>query len=132
MFPMALVCGNTYVIKPSEQDPGACMELVGLAQQAGVPDGVVNVIHGTKDGMLKLTYCLYHQCLFAIIAVDFVCDDPSIRAISFVGSDRVGKYIYERGTANGKRVQSNMVCLHVAIIETVTVLLCRELRIMVL
>ena len=50
MFPMALVCGNTYVIKPSEQDPGACMELVRMAQQAGVPDGVVNVIHGTKDG----------------------------------------------------------------------------------
>lgn len=90
MFPMALVCGNTYVIKPSEQDPGACMMLVKMAQEAGVPDGVVNVIHGQKE------------------SVDFVCDDPDIRAISFVGSDRVGKYIYERGTASGKRVQSNM------------------------
>ena len=49
MFPMALVCGNTYVIKPSEQDPGACMMLVRMAQEAGVPDGVVNVIHGQKE-----------------------------------------------------------------------------------
>lgn len=49
MFPMALVCGNTYVIKPSEQDPGACMMLVKMAQEAGVPDGVVNVIHGQKE-----------------------------------------------------------------------------------
>lgn len=59
MFPMALVCGNTYVIKPSEQDPGACMMLVRMAQEAGVPDGVVNVIHGTKDGMLNFATCLY-------------------------------------------------------------------------
>eukprot|EP00731_Ephydatia_muelleri_P022223 Em0014g814a len=76
---------------PSEMDPGACMMLVQLAKEAGVPDGVLNVIHGQKE------------------AVDFVCDHPYIRAISFVGSDRVGKYIYERGSANGKRVQSNML-----------------------
>ena len=50
MFPTALVCGNTYVLKPSEQDPGASMLLVGLAQEAGVPDGVLNVIHGQKEG----------------------------------------------------------------------------------
>ena len=90
MFPMALVCGNTCIMKPSEMDPGACMMLVQLAKEAGVPDGVLNVIHGQKE------------------AVDFVCDHPYIRAISFVGSDRVGKYIYERGSANGKRVQSNL------------------------
>jgi malonate-semialdehyde dehydrogenase (acetylating)/methylmalonate-semialdehyde dehydrogenase len=90
MFPLALVCGNTFVVKPSELDPGATMMLVEMAKEAGVPDGVVNVIHGQKE------------------AVDFVCDEPRIKAISFVGSDRVGKYIYERGTANGKRVQSNM------------------------
>jgi len=90
MFPVALVCGNTYVIKPSERDPGACMMLVKMAQDAGVPDGVLNVIHGTRD------------------AVTFICDDPAIRAISFVGSDQAGKYIYERGSKNGKRVQSNM------------------------
>jgi len=90
MFPMALVCGNTFIVKPSEQDPGACMMLVKMAQEAGVPDGVLNVIHGQKS------------------SVDFICDNPAIRAISFVGSDRVGKYIYERGSSNGKRVQSNM------------------------
>ncbi|XP_065894624.1 methylmalonate-semialdehyde/malonate-semialdehyde dehydrogenase [acylating], mitochondrial-like [Dysidea avara] len=90
MFPMALVCGNTYVLKPSERDPGAAMMLVKLAQEAGVPDGVVNVIHGQKE------------------SVDFICDHPTIRAISFVGSDHVGQHIYERGCANGKRVQSNM------------------------
>jgi len=90
MFPLALVCGNTFVLKPSEQDPGAAMMLAQLAQQAGVPDGVLNVIHGAKE------------------SVDFICDNPHIQAVSFVGSDFVGKYIYERGSKNGKRVQSNM------------------------
>lgn len=66
------------------------MMLVELAKQAGMPDGVVNVIHGQHD------------------AVNFICDNPHIRAISFVGSDQAGKYIYERGSRNGKRVQSNM------------------------
>eukprot|EP00112_Aurelia_sp_Birch-Aquarium-sp1_P003118 Seg1348.11 transcript_id=Seg1348.11/GoldUCD/mRNA.D3Y31 product="Methylmalonate-semialdehyde dehydrogenase" protein_id=Seg1348.11/GoldUCD/D3Y31 len=91
MFPLALACGNTFVLKPSEQDPGAAMMLAELAQQAGVPDGVLNIIHGGKE------------------SVDFVCDNPHIKAISFVGSDFVGQYIYERGSMNGKRVQSNMV-----------------------
>lgn len=90
MFPLAAVTGNTMILKPSEQDPGACMMLVELAKEAGIPDGVVNVIHGQHD------------------AVNFICDNPEIRAISFVGSDQAGKYIYERGSKNGKRVQSNM------------------------
>ncbi|TMS32170.1 hypothetical protein L596_000049 [Steinernema carpocapsae] len=90
MFPLAIVTGNTMVLKPSEQDPGACMMLVELAKEAGVPDGVVNVIHGTHD------------------SVNFICDNPDIHAISFVGSDQAGKHIYERGSKNGKRVQSNM------------------------
>ncbi len=90
MFPVAAVCGNTYVIKPSERDPGACMILADLAKQAGIPDGVVNVIHGQHD------------------AVNFICDHPSIRAISFVGSDQAGIYIHDRGSKNGKRVQANM------------------------
>ena len=90
MFPLALVCGNTYVMKPSERVPGACMMLVDLLQKAGVPNGVVNVIHGAHD------------------AVNFVCDNPDIKAISFVGSDVAGEYIYERGSRNGKRVQCNM------------------------
>ena len=91
MFPMGLVTGNTYVMKPSEQDPGPCMLLVQLLQEAGLPDGVLNVIHGQKG------------------AVDAICDSPYVKAVSFVGGDRVGKYIYERGSSTGKRVQSNMV-----------------------
>lgn len=90
MFPVATVLGNTSVIKPSERDPGACMMLMELLNEAGCPPGVVNVIHGAHD------------------AVNFICDHPDIKAISFVGSDQAGKYIYERGSRNGKRVQSNM------------------------
>lgn len=90
MFPTAAVCGNTSIIKPSERDPGACMLLVELLKEAGLPDGVVNVIHGEHE------------------AVNFICDNPDIRAISFVGSDVAGKHIYERGSRNGKRVQCNM------------------------
>ena len=90
MFPVATICGNTYVMKPSERDPTACMALVELLAEAGMPRGVVNVIHGQHD------------------AVNFICDHPDIRAISFVGGDRAGKHIHQRGTANGKRVQCNM------------------------
>lgn len=90
MFPMALVTGNTSLMKPSERDPGACMMLMELVKEAGFPDGVVNVIHGRHD------------------SVNFICDHPEIKAISFVGSDQAGQYIYERGSKNGKRVQSNM------------------------
>lgn len=90
MFPMAVTCGNTMILKPSERVPGASMMLLELAKEAGLPDGVVNVIHGGKG------------------AVDFICDHPSIRAISFVGSTPIGSYIHSRGSANGKRVQANM------------------------
>jgi malonate-semialdehyde dehydrogenase (acetylating)/methylmalonate-semialdehyde dehydrogenase len=90
MFPLAIVCGNTFVLKPSERDPGAAMILMELVEECGIPPGVVNVIHGQHS------------------AVDFICDHPKIKAISFVGSDIAGKYIYERGSRNGKRVQSNM------------------------
>ncbi|KAL3069059.1 hypothetical protein niasHT_034289 [Heterodera trifolii] len=90
MFPLALVSGNTMLMKPSEQDPGATMMLMELAKEAGIPDGCVNVIHGTRS------------------AVTFICEQPDIKAISFVGSDQAGKYIYEHGSKFGKRVQSNM------------------------
>jgi malonate-semialdehyde dehydrogenase (acetylating)/methylmalonate-semialdehyde dehydrogenase len=98
MFPMALTCGNTYVLKPSERVPGASMYICDLAKQAGVPDGVLNIIHGGKG------------------AVDAVCDAPEVKAISFVGSSRVGEYIYNRGSQNGKRVQSNMAAKNHAVI----------------
>ncbi|CAH1790819.1 unnamed protein product [Owenia fusiformis] len=90
MFPMALVCGNTMVMKPSERDPGATMMLMEMTQEAGFPSGIVQVIHGAHD------------------SVNFICDNPDIKAISFVGSDQAGTHIYERGSKNGKRVQSNM------------------------
>jgi len=90
MFPMGTICGNTYIMKPSERDPSACMALVELLRDSGLPDGVVNVIHGQ------------HDC------VNFICDHPDIRAISFVGGDVAGKHIFNRGSKNGKRVQSNM------------------------
>ncbi|KAL0170526.1 hypothetical protein M9458_035122, partial [Cirrhinus mrigala] len=90
MFPMGMVCGNTYLLKPSERVPGCAMMLGKLLQDAGAPDGTLNIIHGQHD------------------AVNFICDHPAIKAISFVGSNQAGEYIYERGSKNGKRVQSNM------------------------
>ncbi|MDN7123530.1 CoA-acylating methylmalonate-semialdehyde dehydrogenase [Pseudidiomarina sp. 1APP75-32.1] len=88
MFPLAIACGNTFILKPSEQDPLTPTRLVELFEQAGAPKGVLQVIHGAKD------------------QVDFILDEPAIRAISFVGSVPVGQYIYRRGTENMKRVQA--------------------------
>ncbi|XP_005724108.1 methylmalonate-semialdehyde/malonate-semialdehyde dehydrogenase [acylating], mitochondrial isoform X1 [Pundamilia nyererei] len=90
MFPMGMVCGNTYLLKPSERVPTCAMLLGKMLQDAGAPDGTLNIIHGQHD------------------AVNFICDHPAIKAISFVGSNQAGEYIYERGSKNGKRVQSNM------------------------
>jgi len=90
MFPMALVTGNTFLLKPSERVPSASMYLAQLTKEAGLPDGCLNVIHGAKN------------------AVNFVCDHPAVRAISFVGGGQAGQHIHARATANGKRVQSNM------------------------
>ncbi|AJK48886.1 CoA-acylating methylmalonate-semialdehyde dehydrogenase [Burkholderia plantarii] len=90
MFPMALVCGNTFVLKPSEQDPLSTMELVKLAIEAGVPKGVLNVVHGGKQ------------------VVDAICTHPLVKAISFVGSTAVGTHVYRLGSEHGKRVQSMM------------------------
>ena len=88
MFPLALVCGNTFVLKPSEKDPSVCLKLAELMTEAGLPDGVLNVINGDKE------------------AVDTLLYDPRVQSISFVGSTAIGEYIYKTGTANGKRVQS--------------------------
>jgi malonate-semialdehyde dehydrogenase (acetylating)/methylmalonate-semialdehyde dehydrogenase len=89
-IPVATITGNTLVLKPSERDPGAAMILAELCQKAGFPDGVVNVIHGA------------HR------TVDFLLDEPAIKAISFVGGNKAGEYIFARGSANGKRVQANL------------------------
>lgn len=88
--PLATVTGNTLILKPSERDPGAAMIIAELCQKAGFPDGVVNVVHGAAK------------------TVDYIIDEPAIKAISFVGSNRAGEYIYTRGSANGKRVQANL------------------------
>ncbi|KAF2750732.1 methylmalonate-semialdehyde dehydrogenase [Sporormia fimetaria CBS 119925] len=89
-IPIATVTGNTLVIKPSERDPGACMILAELAEKAGFPEGVINIVHGAHK------------------TVDFIIDEPRIKAISFVGSNQAGEYIFSRGSANGKRVQANL------------------------
>jgi malonate-semialdehyde dehydrogenase (acetylating)/methylmalonate-semialdehyde dehydrogenase len=89
-IPVATMTGNTMVVKPSERDPGAMMILAELAEKAGFPAGVINVVHGQAP------------------TVDFILDEPRIKAISFVGSNRAGEYIFSRGSANGKRVQANL------------------------
>ena len=90
MFPMAIATGNTFILKPSEQDPMVTMRLVELAIEAGVPEGVLNVVHGGKA------------------TVDAICDHPDIKAVSFVGSTNVGKHVYERASKSGKRAQCMM------------------------
>lgn len=89
-IPIATITGNTVVLKPSEKTPGASMIIAELCRKAGFPDGVINIIHGGKR------------------AVNFIINDPTIKAISFVGSNQAGEYIYERGSALGKRVQANL------------------------
>jgi malonate-semialdehyde dehydrogenase (acetylating)/methylmalonate-semialdehyde dehydrogenase len=90
MFPMAIACGNTFVLKPSEQDPMVSMRLVELALEAGLPPGVLNVIHGGED------------------VVNALCDHQDVKAVSFVGSTRVGTLVYDRATRAGKRAQCMM------------------------
>ncbi|MBH0066229.1 CoA-acylating methylmalonate-semialdehyde dehydrogenase [Psychrobacter sp. SZ93C1] len=98
MFPMAIATGNTFILKPSEQNPIVTMRLVELALEAGIPKGVLNVVHGGKD------------------TVDALCDHPDIKAISFVGSTAVGKHVYDRAGQAGKRVQCMMGAKNHAVI----------------
>jgi len=88
MFPVAIACGNTFVLKPSEKVPSASMRMAELAKEAGLPDGVLNVVHGDKD------------------AVDAILNHPGIKAVSFVGSTPIARHIYETCAKNGKRVQA--------------------------
>jgi malonate-semialdehyde dehydrogenase (acetylating)/methylmalonate-semialdehyde dehydrogenase len=88
MFGNAIACGNTFVLKPSEKDPSAAVYLGELLKEAGVPDGVFNVVHGDK------------------VAVDAILEHPGIASVSFVGSTPVARHIYETGTRHGKRVQA--------------------------
>ncbi|MFI9234213.1 CoA-acylating methylmalonate-semialdehyde dehydrogenase [Streptomyces rimosus] len=88
MFPLAVACGNTFVLKPSEKVPSAALKLAELAAEAGLPDGVLNIVNGDK------------------VAVDRILEHPDIAAVSFVGSTPIARYIHTTGTANGKRVQA--------------------------
>jgi len=88
MFPVAIACGNTFVLKPSERDPSASLILAELWREAGLPDGVFNVVHGDK------------------VAVDAILDHPDIAAVSFVGSTPIARYIHTRASETGKRVQA--------------------------
>jgi malonate-semialdehyde dehydrogenase (acetylating)/methylmalonate-semialdehyde dehydrogenase len=87
-FPIAIACGNTVIVKPSEKDPSTIMFIANLLKEAGLPDGVFNVVHGDK------------------VAVDALLTHPGIKSISFVGSTSIAKYVYENGTKAGKRVQA--------------------------
>src|SRR3954451_4211123 len=89
MFPLALVCGNTFVLKPSEKVPLTALLIIELLEKAGLPKGVLNVVHGGRE------------------CVDALLTHPKVKAISFVGSTPIAKYIYETGTRHGKRVQAN-------------------------
>jgi malonate-semialdehyde dehydrogenase (acetylating)/methylmalonate-semialdehyde dehydrogenase len=88
MFPLAIACGNTFILKPSERDPSAAIFMARLLSQAGLPDGVFNVVQGDK------------------LAVDALLDHPDVRALSFVGSTPIAHHIYQRGAQHGKRVQA--------------------------
>jgi malonate-semialdehyde dehydrogenase (acetylating)/methylmalonate-semialdehyde dehydrogenase len=88
MWPMAVACGNTFILKPSERDPSSTLLVAELALQAGLPPGVLNVVHGDKE------------------AVDTLLTDPRVKAVSFVGSTPIAEYIYTTGCAHGKRVQA--------------------------
>ena len=88
MFGMAIACGNAFILKPSERDPSVPVRLAELMKEAGLPDGILNVVHGDKE------------------MVDAILDHDDIKAVSFVGSSDIAQYIYSRGTANGKRVQA--------------------------
>ena len=86
--PIAIACGNAVVLKPSEKDPSTANWLAALWQEAGLPNGIFNVLHGDKT------------------AVDALLEDPRVKAVSFVGSTPIARYVYETGTAHGKRVQA--------------------------
>lgn len=88
MFPVAIACGNTFVLKPSEKVPSCALRLAELLSEAGAPNGVLNVVNGDKA------------------AVDAILEHPAVQAVSFVGSTPIARYVYERGAAHGKRVQA--------------------------
>jgi malonate-semialdehyde dehydrogenase (acetylating)/methylmalonate-semialdehyde dehydrogenase len=98
MFPLSIACGNTFILKPSERVAGASVMLAEMIKEIGLPEGVFNLVHGGAD------------------TVTNICTNPDIKAISFVGGNAAGEYIWKTGTANGKRVQCNMGAKNHAIV----------------
>merc|ERR1712203_1013685 len=98
MFPMACTAGNTMLMKPSERVPLTAVRLAEMTNECGLPPGVQNIVHGTKD------------------CVNFLCDNKHIQAVSFVGSNVAGEHIFQRASANGKRAQCNMGAKNHAVI----------------
>lgn len=98
MFPLAIACGNTFILKPSEKVPLTVVRLAEIFMEAGLPDGVLNIVHGGKE------------------IVDAFCTHPKIAAISFVGSSHVAKYVYSLGTSHGKRVQAGGAAKNVLLV----------------
>src|SRR5205823_12983847 len=98
MFPVAIACGNTFILKPSEKDPSASMKLAELFALAGLPPGVFSVVHGDKG------------------AVDAILDHPDIAAVSFVGSTPIARYVHQRASGQGKRVQALGGAKHHAVV----------------
>uniref|UniRef100_UPI0005C833C1 methylmalonate-semialdehyde dehydrogenase [acylating], mitochondrial-like isoform X1 n=1 Tax=Fragaria vesca subsp. vesca TaxID=101020 RepID=UPI0005C833C1 len=98
MFTTAVICGNSFILKPSEMNPGASVMLAELAMEAGLPCGVLNIVHGTNE------------------TCDAICDNDDIKAISFVGPKAAGAYIYSRASAKGKRIQSNVGAKNIAVV----------------
>ncbi|XP_010530669.1 PREDICTED: methylmalonate-semialdehyde dehydrogenase [acylating], mitochondrial-like isoform X2 [Tarenaya hassleriana] len=98
MFSISVMCGNTYILKPSEKDPGAAMLLAELAVEAGLPSGVLNIVHGTND------------------IINSICDDNDVKAVSFVGPKTAAVYVHTRASATGKRVLCNVGGKHHAVI----------------
>jgi malonate-semialdehyde dehydrogenase (acetylating)/methylmalonate-semialdehyde dehydrogenase len=98
MYPLAITLGNTFVLKPSEKVPGTTDILIDLLEQSGVPKGVVNVVHGGKETVTQ------------------ICEHPDIRAVSFVGGNQAGEYIYKTASNHGKRAQVNMGAKNHAIV----------------
>ena len=88
MFPLAIACGNSFILKPSEKDPSTAVRLVEIAEKAGVPSGLINVVHGNKE------------------TVDYLINHPEIKVISFVGSSAVAEHVFHTATQQNKRVQA--------------------------
>jgi malonate-semialdehyde dehydrogenase (acetylating)/methylmalonate-semialdehyde dehydrogenase len=98
MFPLAIACGNTFILKPSERVAMTANFMVNLLKEINLPNGVVNLVHGAKP------------------TVDSICQHPDIKSINFVGGNAAGEYIWENGTKNGKRVLTNLGAKNHAVI----------------